>query len=269
MLDLLLAETFLFFRDEADPATGLTPDKTQPHSPSSIAAVGLSLSAYIVAAERGLLSRADAVTYSLRVLRFLHSLHQGPQPDASGYQGFFYHFIDMRTGKRAWNCELSTIDTAILMGGVLTAAAYYGADSEDEHEIREIADALYLRVNWQWALDGQATICHGWNPESGFLPYRWDRQYSEAHILYVLALGSSTFPIDPGDTDNGFQPSGNRRSTATIIFTPDRCSFTRCHINGSTFAESMTTSIAKRDSITLKTAAVQPTFKDNTRLRIP
>ena len=85
------------------------------------------------------------MTSALKVLRFLHSLHQGPEPDASGYQGFFYHFIDMRTGKRAWNCELSTIDTAILMAGVLTAAAYYVADSEDEREIRELADALYLR----------------------------------------------------------------------------------------------------------------------------
>jgi hypothetical protein len=197
MLDSLLAETFLFFRDEANALTGLTPDKTQPHSPSSIAAVGLSLSGHIVAAERGLLSRAAAVAGALKILRFLQSLHQGPEADASGYEGFFYHFIDMHTGKRVWNCELSTIDTAILMAGVLTAAAYYVADSGDEREIREIADALYLRVNWQWALNGQATICHGWNPEAGFLPYRWNNDYSEAHILYILALGSPSFPIDP------------------------------------------------------------------------
>lgn len=197
MLDSLLAETFLFFRDEADPLTGLTPDKTQPHSPSSIAAVGLSLSAHIVAAERGLISRSTAVSSTVKVLRFLHSLHMGPEPDASGYQGFYYHFIDMRTGKRAWNCELSTIDTAILMAGVLTTAAYYVADDDGEREIRELAEALYLRVNWQWAVNGHATICHGWNPEAGFLPYRWDREYSEAHILYILALGSPTFPTDP------------------------------------------------------------------------
>jgi hypothetical protein len=133
----------------------------------------------------------------LKVLRFLQSLHQGREPDASGYKGFFYHFIEMNTGKRAWNCELSTIDTAILMAGVLTAAAYYTGDREDELEIRQLADALYLRVDWQWALNGQATICHGWTPEGGFLSYRWDSGYSEAHILYMLALGSSTFPIDP------------------------------------------------------------------------
>ena len=197
MLDLLLAETFLFFRDEVNPRTGLTPDKTQPHSPSSIAAVGLSLSAHIVAAERGLLSRAAAVVNTLKVLRFLQSLHQGPESDASGYKGFFYHFIDMKTGKRAWNCELSTIDTAILMAGILTAASYFIADSQDELEVRELADALYLRVDWQWALNGQSTISHGWTPEAGFLPCRWDNGYSEAHILYVLALGSPAFPIDP------------------------------------------------------------------------
>lgn len=197
MLDLLLAETFLFFRDEVNSRTGLTPDKTQPHSPSSIAAVGLSLSAHIVAAERGLISRVAAGANALRVLRFLQSVHQGPEADASGYMGFYYHFIDMRTGKRAWNCELSTIDTAILMAGVLTTAAYYVANSETEREIRDIANALYLRVNWQWAQNGEKTICHGWNPESGFLPYRWNKDYSEAHILYILALGSATFPIDP------------------------------------------------------------------------
>jgi hypothetical protein len=197
MLDSLLAETFLFFRDEANPLTGLTPDKTQPHSPSSISAVGLSLTAHVVAAERGLFSRATAVTSALKVLRFLQSLHQGPEPDASGYKGFYYHFLDMRTGKRAWNCELSTIDTAILMAGVLTAAAYFIGDNVDEREIRNLAEALYVRVDWQWALDGELTICHGWTPEAGFLPYRWDKGYSEAHILYILALGSPTFPIHP------------------------------------------------------------------------
>jgi hypothetical protein len=197
MLDSLLAATFLYFRDEVNPQTGLTVDKTQPHSPSSIAAVGLGLSASIVAVERALFSRDEAVARTLKVLRFLHSSHQGPEPDASGYQGFYYHFLDMRTGQRAWKSELSTIDTAILMAGILTAAAYFTLDNADEREIRELADNLYRRVDWQWALHGAATVCHGWKPESGFLPYRWDTGYSEALILYVLALGSPTFPIDP------------------------------------------------------------------------
>ena len=197
MLDDLLRATFDYFRNEFNPRNGLMPDKTQPGSPSSIGAVGMGLSAYIVAVERGLFSRQEAVDRTLMVLRFFHSSRQGPEADATGYKGLYYHFLDMQTGRRAWRCELSTIDTAILMAGVLTAASYFTANSEEESEIRELAENLYRRVDWQWALDGGTTICHGWKPESGFLPYRWDTCYSEAHILYVLALGSPTFPIDP------------------------------------------------------------------------
>ena len=193
MLDSLLAATYLYFRDEVNAETGLTADKTQPHSPSSIAAVGMGLCAHIVAVERGLVGRASAVERTLKVLRFLQGSHQGPEPDASGYKGFYYHFLDMRTGRRAWNCELSTIDTAILMAGILTAAAYFA----DEPEIGDLAESLYARVDWRWALNGASTIAHGWNPECGFLPYHWDTDYSEAHILYILALGSPSFPIDP------------------------------------------------------------------------
>jgi len=195
MLDLLRSQTFDFFRHEANPANGLLPDKTQPGSPSSIAALGMGLSVYTVAVERELLSRADAIERTLTILRFFHSSHQGPEPDATGYKGFYYHFIDMKTGRRSWQCELSTIDTAIFMAGVLTVATYFTGQSEGEGEIRELADVLYRRVDWKWALDNGITICHGWKPESGFLPYRWDTGYSEALILYVLALGSPTFPI--------------------------------------------------------------------------
>jgi hypothetical protein len=195
MLDLLRRQTFDFFRHEANPANGLLPDKTQPGSPSSIAAVGMGLGVYIVAVERELLSRADAIDRTLTILRFFHSSHQGPEPHATGYKGFYYHFIDMKTGCRAWQCELSTIDTAIFMAGVLTAASYFTGESEGESEIRELADMLYRRVDWKWALNDGTAICHGWKPESGFLPYRWDTGYSEALILYVLALGSPTFPI--------------------------------------------------------------------------
>jgi hypothetical protein len=147
--------------------------------------------------ERGLLSRANAIERTLTLLRFLHSSHQGPEADATGYKGFYYHFLNMQTGRRAWDCELSTIDTAILLAGVLTSANYFIAESEEEQEIRQLADDLYRRVDWQWALDKGTTICHGWKPESGFLPYRWDTGYSEALILYVLALGSPAFRIDP------------------------------------------------------------------------
>jgi hypothetical protein len=130
-------------------------------------------------------------------LRFFHSSHQGPEPDATGYKGFYYHFLDMETGRRAWQCELSTIDTAIFIAGVLTVASYFTGKSEKESEIRELAEILYRRVDWKWALNGGTTICHGWRPESEFRPYRWDTCYSEALILYVLAIGSPTFPVDP------------------------------------------------------------------------
>ncbi len=196
MLDNLRRVTFDYFRNEVNPQNGLIKDKTQPGSPASIAAVGLGLSAYIVAVERGLLSRVEAVDRTLTVLRFFSSSHQGPEADATGYKGFYYHFLEMQTGRRAWHCELSTIDTAILIAGVLTAASYFTAESEEEGEIRELAEALYGRIDWQWALNEGITICHGWKPESGFIQHRWDKGYSEALILYVLALGSPTFPID-------------------------------------------------------------------------
>ena len=111
MLELLQAETFKYFLKEVNLETGLIADKTEPGSASSIAAVGLGLSSYIAAIERGLMTRAEAIKRTLAVLRFLYSAKQGPQTDASGYRGFFYHFLDMNTGKRACNCELSTIET--------------------------------------------------------------------------------------------------------------------------------------------------------------
>ena len=197
MLEGLRSATFDYFRHEVDPVTGLVADSTKPGTPSSIAAVGMALSVYIVGVERGLLSRADAIHRTLTVLRFFHTSPQGPEPDATGYKGFYYHFLDMRTGRRAWQSELSTIDSAILLAGILTAAAYFSGAAAEENEIRELAESLYRRVDWQWALNAGTTVTHGWKPESAFLPYRWDNGYNEALILYLLALGSPTFPIDP------------------------------------------------------------------------
>jgi len=193
MLDGILRETFEYFRKEHNPKNGLIADKTQPGAPSSIAAVGLGLSVYTVAVERGLISRREAVERTLAVLRFLDSSPQGREPDATGYKGFYYHFLDMQSGRRAWECEISTVDTAILMAGILNAARYF----TDEPEIRDRAETLYRRVDWQWALDGAKTLRHGWKPETGFLGCRWDNRYSEAGILYLLAIASPTYPIDP------------------------------------------------------------------------
>jgi hypothetical protein len=197
MLDHLRRLIVDYFLNETNRQNGLIADKTQPGSASSIAATGMGLSVYIVAVERKIFSRSDAIDRTLALLRFLHSSHQGPEPDATGYKGFYYHFLDMQTGRRAMQCELSTVDTAILVAGILTAASYFTAESEKESEIRKLAEMLYRRIDWQWALDKGTTISHGWMPESGFLPYRWNTGYSEAIILYTLALGSPTYPIDP------------------------------------------------------------------------
>jgi len=193
-LEELQRDSFLYFLHETNPRTGLVIDKTEPNWPSSIAATGLGLAAYPVAVERGFITREAAVATILMTLRFFWNSPQGPEPDATGYHGFYYHFLDMDTGRRAWRCELSTVDTTILLAGMLTAAAYFDAASEAEREIRELADKLYRRADWQWAQNGGTTVTHGWKPESGFLPWRWEG-FDEALVLYVLGLGSPTHPL--------------------------------------------------------------------------
>ena len=201
MLNDLQRETFAYFLKEVDPDTGLIADKTKPESPSSIAAVGLGLSCYITGVERGFLTREEAITRTLAILRFFLNSQQGQEPHATGYKGFYYHFLDMKTGQRTWESELSTADTAILMAGILSVRHYFEGTNKEETEIREIADTLYERVDWQWALNGKDFISHGWKPGSGFLRPSWKKGYCEAHIIYILALGSPTFPIDP----NGYK----------------------------------------------------------------
>jgi hypothetical protein len=196
MLNSLQRETFDYFIHQVDHVTGLIVDKTQPGFPSSIAVVGMGITSYIAGVHKNFISREDAAGRILKILRFFYDSHQGPEPDATGYKGFYYHFIDMKTGKRLWECELSTIDSTFLIAGALCAANYFTDDKKDEKEIRELADALYRRVDWQWALNGATTISHGWRPETGFLPYHWGEDYSEAMLMYVLALASPTCSID-------------------------------------------------------------------------
>ncbi|HEY3204967.1 MAG TPA: glucoamylase family protein [Thermoanaerobaculia bacterium] len=192
----LQRNAFGYFLHEADAATGLVRDSTHDGSPASIAAVGLALTVYPVAVSRGFMERTEAAARVLATLRFFFNAPQGEEPDASGHHGFFYHFLDMGSGRRAWDCEISTIDTAYLMAGALACAAYFDGREREEREIRDMADAFYCRCDWRWALNGSALLSHGWKPERGFLPYRWTG-YSEALILYLLALGSPTHPISP------------------------------------------------------------------------
>jgi hypothetical protein len=193
-LDTLQWVSLIYYLRETNRENGLVADKTMPGSPSSIAAVGLSLATAPVVVEREILTREEASRIVLRKLRFFRDSPQGPEPDATGYKGFYYHFLDMETGRRVWNCELSTIDSGFLIAGMLTAAAYFDQDNEVEAQIRKIADALYRRVDWEWACDGQASITHGWRPETGFIPHRYEG-YDEGLLLYILALGSPTYPI--------------------------------------------------------------------------
>ena len=196
MLDANQRDAFSYFMHETNRNNGLVLDKTCANWPASIAAVGLALTAYPVGVERGLVTRSEAAARTLTTLRFFWGSRQGPEADATGYKGFYYHFLDLKTGARTWQCELSTIDSALLMGGILTAAAYFDSDAPAEREIRDLAERLYARVDWRWALNGGATVTHGWKPESGFLPYRWEG-YDEAMLLYVLGLGSRTHPLSP------------------------------------------------------------------------
>ncbi len=195
-LDALQRHSFEYFLHESHPVTGLVADKSQPGSPASIASVGFALAAYPVGVERGWMTRAEATLRVLTVMRFFSRSPQGTAPDATGYKGFYFHFLDMATGQRAGRCELSTIDTTFLLAGMLAAAAYFDRDNEDEQEIRTLADTNYRRVDWRWACNGGATVTHGWTPEGGFLPYRWEG-YDEALLLYILGLGSPTFPLPP------------------------------------------------------------------------
>jgi hypothetical protein len=193
-LDALQRHAFDYFLNETNPTNGLVADKSRPDSPASIAAVGFALAAYPVGVERAWISRSDAIGRTLAVLRFFWTSAQGASPDTTGHKGFYYHFLDMTTGRRAGICELSTVDTAFLFAGMLAAAAYFDRENEDEQEIRMLADALYRRADWHWACDGRATVTHGWTPKAGFLPYRWEG-YDEAVLLYVLGLGSPTHPL--------------------------------------------------------------------------
>ncbi len=193
-LDALQRHAFAYFLNETNPANGLVADRTQPGAPASIAAVGFALASYPVGVERAWMTRTDAIARTLALLRFFWTSPQGTAPDTTGYKGFYYHFLDMTTGRRAGQCELSTVDTSFLLAGMLAAAVYFDRDSEVELEIRTLTDALYRRADWRWACNSGATVTHGWKPESGFLPYRWEG-YDEAMLLYALGLGSPTYPL--------------------------------------------------------------------------
>jgi len=195
-LEQLQRATFEYFMRETNLANGLVPDSTRLDSPCSITAVGLGLAAYPVAVERGYVTRPDAAKRVLTTLRTFRDSQQGPEPDATGHRGFYYHFLDMKTGRRVWRCELSTIDSTYLLAGTLAAGTFFDHDTAVEREIRETAELLYRRADWEWARNDGLLVSHGWRPERGFIRHRWDG-YNEALLLYILSLGSPTHPLPP------------------------------------------------------------------------
>lgn len=194
ILACLQRAAFDYFVENANARNGLIADTSREGAPSSIAVVGFALSAYPVGVEHGWIDRADAAERALVTLRFFMDSDQSGAPAATGHRGFYFHFLDMNSGTRVWLSELSLIDTALLMAGVLTAAAYFTAQTPAEAELRCLADALYCRVDWRWAQPSGSAVMHGWKPECGFLHYGWEG-YSEAILLYVLGLGSPTHPL--------------------------------------------------------------------------
>ena len=197
LFDDLQRRTFDFFWDTTPAGNGLVPDRYPTPSFSSIAAVGFGLTAYPIGVERGYVTRAQAIERVLATARFFRNAPQGPDAaGTTGYKGFFYHFLDARTGTRYRDVELSTIDTALLVVGMLFCRSYFDRDGAGESEIRRLVDEIHARIDWPWMQVRSPAISHGWRPESGFIEYDW-KGYSEAMLVYVLALGSPTHAIGP------------------------------------------------------------------------
>ncbi|MFC4765553.1 glucoamylase family protein [Dyella koreensis] len=196
MIDDLEKRTFDWFWDSANTQNGLVPDHYPTRSFASIASVGFGLTAYGVGVERGYITRGQAIERTLATLRFFHDAPQNDSEDnATGYHGFFYHFLNMETGKREdRGVELSTVDTSLLLGGVLFAQSYYDRDTPQEKEIRQLADDIYRRVDWTWPQVRKPLISMGWTPGGQFIPHDW-QGYDEAMLVYILALGSPTHPV--------------------------------------------------------------------------
>jgi len=177
LLEKIERDSIEYFIRHSDRETGLTHDSSRPGSPASIAATGFSLASLAIAQSRGWIPRDEAYHQIRRTLETLRS-------EAYHQNGFFYHFLDPKTGKRVWRSEASSIDTALLLAGALLASQYF-----PETDIPRLVQTLYERVDWKWMMNGSRLLCHGWKPESGFLPYYWD-SYNELILLQALAIGA-------------------------------------------------------------------------------
>jgi hypothetical protein len=195
-LDELQRANFQFFWEQADTQTGLVKDRCNVRAAdhatvASVAATGFGLTALCIGHQRGYIGLADARQRALTTMRCLYNR-------MPNHRGFFYHFANIATGERVWDAEVSSIDTAILLCGVLTCRAHFRRS-----EVSVLASDIFNRVEWTWLSEDTTLLPHGWSPESGFLPYRWDL-YSELMMMYLLGLGSGRHPLPP-DTWNAWK----------------------------------------------------------------
>ena len=212
LLDTVQHSSFLYFWSEANPANGLIKDRSTSGSSASIAAVGFGLSSICAGIDHGWVTREAGRD---RVLTTLETFWTEPQGSGAngfiGYKGFFYHFLNMTTAVRAGDCELSTIDTALLLAGILDAKQYFTGSDPVEIQICALADSIYRRADWEFARNGAQGIYMGWKPGTGYSGFGLWQGYNEAMILYLLALGSPTHPV-PTSTWN-YWMSGYKWST--------------------------------------------------------
>lgn len=194
MLDSIQKKTFLFFMGEHHPEWGIVRDRTASWAPASIASTGFGIPSFAIGAERGWITRDEAAQITLNMMNFFVNSLQSPDTLASGYKGFYYHFLRMDTGLREWRCELSSVDTGLLMMGILFARNYYDRDNETENQIRSQASLMLENIEWDFMMmpdtgNYARQISMGWHPESGLHKMGWSG-YNEALFLYILAAGT-------------------------------------------------------------------------------
>ncbi|MBI3306619.1 MAG: hypothetical protein HYZ84_02265 [Candidatus Omnitrophica bacterium] len=212
LLSKIEKDSLGYFIRMSDKVTGLTRDSSRPGSPASIAATGFALAAVAIGGSRGWIDSDQAYEQLRKTLKTLLT-------KAEHEKGFFYHFLDGRTGRRVWTSEASSIDTALLVAGALLAGKYY-----PNTEIDRMAQDIYRRVDWKWMLNNSDLVCMGWTPESGFLPYYWD-SYNEHLIIQALAIGSPTYPI-PAESWNTWFRNEDEYNGKKVIYSHSGSLFT-------------------------------------------
>src|SRR3984885_4514325 len=196
LLEEIEKANFLYFWEQANPQTGLIKDRCNVRGndttvAASIAATGFGLTALCIGEKRGYVSLNDARNRALTMLRFLWE-------KMPNHRGFFYHWANINTGERLWDSEVSSVDTAILLCGVLTCRKHFADETIDD-----LAHRIFNRVDWNWLSEDTRILPHGWTPETGFLQFRWEN-YSEMMMIYLLGLGSYAHPL-PADAWNAWK----------------------------------------------------------------